>query len=95
MLWCYFFLFAIKLLTNEIIAKVDVRIMPNTRYKPSPPVSNDLGSLIPAKAININSVKRTAIWEIILFSFCKPVLQKNKITPKQTGISAVGELTSK
>ncbi len=41
--------------------------------------------------INNNSVSRTTICAIVLFSFFKPEFKINKIIPKQTGISAVGD----
>ena len=50
---------------------------------------------MPTKASRIIKVKRTAICAIILFSFFKPGTHSNNATPKPTGISAVGEVTSR
>ena len=49
-----------KLLTKKIIEKEEVIIIIITLIKPIPPLSIDLGNLIPTNAINIKSVSNTA-----------------------------------
>ena len=95
MYYCLAFLFAIKLFTKYTIEKAEVPIINKTLTSPKPPWSIDLGSLIPTKAIKMTSVKRTAICATTLFSFLTPGEQRIKAAPKPTGISAVGEITSR
>jgi len=45
--------------------------------------------------LSIIKVKKTAMCAITLFSFFNPNEQKNNTNPNQTGINAVGEVTSK
>ena len=76
------------------IANPDERIIIITLNKPMPPLSIDLGSLMPIRAINITNVNNTAMWAIILFSFFIPKEQNSNITPNTTGIRAVVEEVS-
>ena len=82
---------------NANIAKAEVAIIKITRYKPKPPLSNDLGSLMPANATKISKVNVTAIWLTSLFKwgfFEIMALHRSKRSPKMTGINAVGDDTS-
>ena len=50
-----------KLLMKKIIDKEEVKIIIITLTKPIPPLSIDLGNLIPTNETNINRVSSTAI----------------------------------
>lgn len=76
---------------KKIIAIDDVAIIAITLYKPIPPWSSDLGSLMPINATSITSVAKTAKWEIILLPFSIPDEQTKRGPPIITGISAVIE----
>ena len=83
-----------KLRMNAIIARMDVKIINDTRKIP---ITFPL-SILPKKGIirpnKINKVNKTAMWAITLFSFFTPLLIASKITPIITGIRAVTGLES-
>ena len=93
-----FFLILIKFLTKITIEKREVPTIIRTLINPIPPVSIDLGSLVPIRDNKITKVKTIATCEKILFSlwFLEEIKKHAKSnTPNIEGISAVGEDTSK